>query len=128
MMPEVLRRWLVFTGALVLSLMPALLGLTVLPQLAELPRFFNAAWKWQILATAPAGFARIPFDGTVWLGDSGLIVSLGAWGLAGLAWSFTLLSLRFRSFVLLALPLVLVTGLLAHLLLYALGFAAYVGV
>ena len=128
MLREVLRRWAVMAAALGLSLMPAVLGLSILPQLTELPRFFNAAWIWFIVVLSPGGFARIDFDGTIWLGDVAPAISLAIWAIVGLAYAFGLRRVRLAYVAVGALPLLIATGLLVHFALGLIGIAAYVGV
>ena len=128
MLSEVLRRFAVLAVALGLSLAPALLGLSVLPQLAEYPRFFNAAWIWFIMVLSPGGFARIEFDGAIWLADSAPWVSLSLWTIVGLAYAVGLRRIRLAYVAVGALPLLIATGLIAHVGLGLFGIAAYVGV
>ena len=121
-------RWLVFLGTLGLTLAPAALGLSILPQLAELPRFFNVVWSWQILALAPGGIARIDYDGVVHLANTAWVFALALWMLVGLGFAWLLRRVGLGRVLLVALPAVLVTGWLGCVALAALGFAAYAGV
>jgi hypothetical protein len=127
-MNELQRRRLIFVGALVLSLVPAWLGLTALPQLAAWPRFFNAAVIWLIAALAPAGFARVQFDGTIWLADTAWLICLGFWALAGFACARGLERVPRAAYLALLLPLILTAGFGMHWLLSLFGIAAYAGV
>jgi len=124
-MGALLLRWLAFTAALGLTLLPAALGLSVMPGLAESPRLFGPAWSWWLMALAPGGFTRVQFDGAVWLADAGPAVALTAWAVAGLVWAVALRRVRLPVFLLLAVPLVLATGLGASYLLSLLGYSAY---
>jgi hypothetical protein len=125
---ELLRRWIVFEGIFVLTLLPAVLGLSVVPGLAEFPRFFNAAWAWEIMAISPGGFARTDFDGAIYFSDWAWLMSLGLWGAAGFAYAGLLLRVRLAYCAVIMVPAVIATGLAAQLLLTAFGFASYAGV
>jgi hypothetical protein len=128
MLSEVTCRWLAFVGALGLSLAPALLGLTVLPQLIDSPRLFNAALVWYFAALSPAGIARVDFDGAIWLADSAWLLSLGGWAVVGFAFAFALRRLKTGHFLALVFPLQLATGFAVQLLLHALGLASYASI
>lgn len=119
------RRWLCFEAALLLTLLPAWLGLSWLPWLMQWSGFFNLAWSWQILATVPGGIVRPESGDTIYLPAAASLLALGFWAAAGLALALGLRRLRFRVFALLCLPLVFALGVLAWLALWALGFAPH---
>lgn len=127
-LPGVVIRWVMFEFALIVSVVPAYLGLYLLPQLMEWTRFFTLAWTWQILALAPGGYARIESGVGIWFADTAWALSLLVWLAAGLACAFALRRISLAWFAVLALPLVLAVGTLLHLILRIIGFIPYVGV
>ena len=127
-MAELLCRWSIFLGALGVSLVPAWLGLTILPQLIAFPRLLNAAVIWYLAALVPAGFTRAESGGTIWLADTAWLVCLVFWAAVGFAYARTLLAVPRAVYLALVLPLLFATGFGTHLLLRAAGVVAYAGV
>jgi len=125
---SLLQRWLVWAAALAISLVPAWLYLAWLPGLDRFARLLNPALIWLVIALAPGGFSPVESRGTVYLAGSGWLVMLGFWALMGLAYAYALRRRRLSQAVLLALPLVLATGLLAQLVLRLVGIGANAGV
>lgn len=122
------KRWALFELALCISIVPAWLGLTVMPSLTGWQSFFNLAWTWQIIAFAPGGYARVEIDGAIWFANTAWVLSLIAWLAAGLACAYGLRRISLARFALLALPLVLAVGTLLHLAVRLFGFVPYAGV
>lgn len=120
-----LRRWFVFAAAFALTLVPGAVLLIALPRLAEVPRLLELAWVWLLMALPTSGFVRIDFDGQVWLAGSSWLLALVFWACAGLAFAFALRRVRLAVCLLVSVPVVVATGLLANFLLSLIGLSSF---
>ena len=119
-------RLAIFFGVLILTLLPGPIGMAI-PTEATIVRWFAGyAWMWQLMATLPVGIARIPFDGQIWFANTSELVAVMFWLLVGAATALVLQRLRPIAFAAAALVVVLGSGLGAHLLLDAFGYAMFV--
>jgi hypothetical protein len=118
-------RLVMFLGVLVLTLLPGLVAGGLPVELDGALALLGYAWLWQILATLPVGIARIPFDGQLYFENTSELVALGFWLLVGLGTAVTLRRLRPAYYAAASLIVILGSGLGAHLLLAACGYAMY---
>jgi hypothetical protein len=118
-------RLALFSGVLVLTLLPGLI-VAVLPiELDGIAGLLGYAWMWQILATLPTGISRVPFDGAIYFANTSEFVAVTFWLLVGIAAAVALHRLRLTHFAAISLIVILCSGLGAHLILAAFGYAMF---
>jgi len=114
-----------FAGVLILTLLPGLIAGGLPIELDGVMAPLGFAWLWLALATLPVGIARLPFDGNLYFEHTSELVALGFWLLVGLGAAVTLQRLRPALFAAVSLVVILCSGVGAHLLLGAFGYAMY---
>ena len=119
-------RLAVFCGVLVLTLLPGPIGLALSGNFGSIAWLVDIAWRWQLIATLPAGIARVPFAGEILFENTSGSIAVAFWLLVGIATAAALQRLRLAWFAAAALAVILASGIGAHLLLEALGYAMYI--
>jgi hypothetical protein len=118
-------RLALFIGVLVLTLLPGLIVAASPIGLDGILGFLGYVWMWQILATLPVGIARVPFDGEIYFANTSELVAAGFWLLVGLVAATALHRMRFAYFAAASFIVILCSGLGAHLILGAFGYAMF---